>query len=106
MQRNFGKVLEIQDARRHSPAAVISLGILLAGTVNVTPDPKRRGFYEIADGSTVYYFYVSASSGTIFLLATWKSRLGRERQPAIAAAAPWTPQRARPVRETLRVQSE
>jgi len=72
MRMNFGEVLTIEDLGNHSAATVIELGILLAGTVNATPDLKRKGFYEVEDGSTVYYIHVSPLSGTIFFLATWK----------------------------------
>ena len=69
---NFGQKLEIQDLGNHPAVTVISLGILLAGTVNVTPDPKRKGFYELQGGSTIYYVCALPAGGTIFLLATWR----------------------------------
>jgi hypothetical protein len=72
MRMNFGEVLTIEDLGSHSVATVVGLGILLAGTVNVRPDLKRKGFYEVEDGSTVHYIHVSPVSGTIFFLATWK----------------------------------
>jgi hypothetical protein len=90
MRMNFGEVLRIEDLGKHSAATVIHLGILLAGPVNVAPDPKRKHFYEIQGGQTVYYIHVSPVTGTIFLLATWKSlagpgealiRSGRYRRP-------------------------
>jgi len=73
MRMTFGEVLTIEDLGKHSAATVIALGILLAGTVNVAPDPKRKCFYEVEDGSTVYYIHMSPVSGNIFLLATWES---------------------------------
>jgi hypothetical protein len=72
MRINFGEVFNIEDLGNHSAATVISLGILLAGTVNVTPDVKRDAFYEVENGSTVYYIHVSPFSGSIFFLATWE----------------------------------
>jgi len=84
MRMNFGEVLKIEDLGNHSVATVIELGILLAGTVNVTPDPKRKGFYEIEDGSTVYYFHVSPASGKIFLLATWENLAASQAEPQMA----------------------
>ena len=72
MRINFGEVLNIEDLGKHSAATVIGLGILLAGTVNATPDPKRKDFYEIDRGRTVYYIYRPTSDGTIFLVATWE----------------------------------
>jgi len=68
---NFGPVLEIEDLGNHHAATLIHLGILLAGPVNATPDPKREGFYEVEGGSTVYYIYVSPVSEAISLLACW-----------------------------------
>jgi hypothetical protein len=68
---NFGPVLEIEDLGNHHPAAVIQLGILLAGAVDVVADPKRKGVYEVEGGSAVYYIYVSPVSETISLLACW-----------------------------------
>ena len=73
MRMNFGEVLTIEDLGENSAATVIGLGILLAGTLNVTPDPKRKNFYGVEDGSTVYYIHMSPVSGTIFLLATWET---------------------------------
>jgi hypothetical protein len=72
MRMNFGRVIKIEDLGKHPAATVIGLGILLAGTVNVTRDPKRKAFYEIDGGRTVYYIHAASSSRTIFLLATWE----------------------------------
>jgi len=69
MKMNFGPRLEIQDLRNHPASVVIGFAILLAGTVMVKPDPKRKGFYEVEDGRTLYYFCVREDSKTIFLLA-------------------------------------
>ena len=74
MRINFGEVLKIEDLGKHSAATMVSLGLLLVGTMDVTPDPKRKGFYEIDDGRTAYYICVSPATGTIFLLATRESR--------------------------------
>jgi len=73
MKMDFGEVIEIEDLGNHPEATVIHLGILLAGTVNATRDPKRRCFYEIEGGSTVYYIYVSPLSGRISLIASWRN---------------------------------
>jgi hypothetical protein len=70
---NFGEVFEIRDLGKHSAVAVISLGIVLAGDVNVTPDSERKDFYEVQGGSTIYYIYVSPVTGSIDLIATWKN---------------------------------
>ena len=70
---NFGEVLQIQDLGNHPAGTVISLGILLAGEVNVTPDPRRKDFYEVESHAIVYYIHVSPVTGRIFLLAIWEN---------------------------------
>jgi len=101
MRMNFGEVVEIEDLGKHPAATVVNLGILLAGTVSATPDPKRKHFYEIEGGvtsrsvfgSTVYYVYLSPFSGKIFLIASWKNilppmpQLGAEGNLSVAAWA-------------------
>jgi hypothetical protein len=96
MRMNFGPVLEIEDLGNHHAATLIHLGILLAGTVNATPDPKRNGFYEVEGGATVYYIYVSPVSQTISLLACWTNVARCVPQLDVACAVqPRTPE-ARP----------
>ena|SRR5215469_15112720 len=73
MRMKFGEVFEIEDLGNHPAETVICLGILLAGTVNVTSDPKRKDFYEIYGGLIVYYVYVSPLSGKISFLASWRN---------------------------------
>jgi|SRR5215469_3905384 len=75
MRMNFGPKIEIRDLGNHPAVTVISLGFLLAKTVNVMPDPKRKGFYEVQGNSTIYYIWALPGGGTIFLLATWRNFL-------------------------------
>jgi hypothetical protein len=86
MRMNFGPVLEIEDLGNHHAATVIQLGILLAGSVDVVADPKRKGVYEVEGGSMVYYIYVSPVSGTISLLACWTNVPRRVSQLRVAGA--------------------
>jgi len=89
MRMSFGPAFEIEDLGNHHVATVLTLGILLAGPVDVTPDPKRRGFYEVEGGSTVYYIYVSPVSGTISLLAAWTNVVHPMPQVDVARAVHW-----------------
>jgi hypothetical protein len=73
MLMNFGHEPQIENLRQHSTEAVEKLQNLLAGAVDVTPDPKRKGFYELKAGSTVYYIDISPVTGTVFFLATWEN---------------------------------
>jgi len=77
IKMTFGDVFEIQDLRSHSAGTVMRLAFLLAGTVEVTPDPKRKNFYEVIGGSDVYYIHVSPVTGIIYLLAVWRNAVTR-----------------------------
>jgi hypothetical protein len=87
MRMNFGEVLVIEDLGNHSAATMISLTLLLVGTADATPDPKRKNFYEVEGGRTVYYIHVSPVTATIFLLATWESLPASAAQLRMANAA-------------------
>ena len=75
MRMNFGEVIEIEDLCNHPAATVVSLAIRLAGSVNVRPDPKRKGFYEVDGGSRVFYICVLPSRCKVLLLASWRNTL-------------------------------
>ena len=92
MRMKCGEVFEIEDLGNHPAETVVSLGILLAKSVNVTPDPKRKCFYEIEGGSTVYYVYVSPLSGTLSLLASWRN-VARDPCNNLKALVPLTNER-------------
>ena len=63
--------IEIEDLRHHPRKAVDVLRDSLLAGAELTPDPKRAGFYELHHDSTVYYIHVSPITGKIMLLATW-----------------------------------
>jgi len=43
--------------------------------VRVTPDSKRRGFFDLHHDGRTYYFYVYPSRRHVMLLAVWQSEL-------------------------------
>jgi hypothetical protein len=77
MRINFGEIIEIEDLGKHSALTVIRLGVLLAGTVAATPDPKRKNFYDVEEGSTIFYIYVSPANEKVFLIAAWEKSLAQ-----------------------------
>jgi hypothetical protein len=38
---------------------------------SLTPDPRHPGFFEIQDGTQVYYVHVVPESGKVLFLAAW-----------------------------------
>lgn len=71
--------MQIEDLQDHPEELVISLRNLLARGANVTPDPKRLGYYEVQSGARVYYINISPKTGRILLLATWPNQDETER---------------------------
>jgi hypothetical protein len=78
-QMHFGEAFEIRDLGSHTAATVTTLALLLAGTVDVRPDPKRKDFYKVVDGSQVYYIHVSPVTGIIYLLAVWQNAVAQSK---------------------------
>jgi hypothetical protein len=77
METLLERELQIEDVRNHPARAVNELRDLLSSGAVLQPDPKRSGFYELHDGSTVYYIHVSPATGKVILLATWPIFAGR-----------------------------
>jgi len=93
-QLHFGETFEIRDLGSHTPATVTTLALLLAGTVDVRLDPKRKDFYEVVDGSQVYYIHVSPVSGIIYLLAVWQNAVAKSNavfRPGIPCPEEYSP---------------
>jgi len=77
--------LQIEDLRNHPSETVLSLREVLESGAEVTPDPKRPGFYEVEDGARVYYICVTPPMGKILLLATWPSEHTLAEMSAVAS---------------------
>ncbi len=63
--------LRIENLRNYSPEMVEKLRELLAAGAQAQIDPRRKNFYEVENGSRVFYIHLSPVSGNVFLLATW-----------------------------------
>lgn len=77
MAATFGREIMIEDARKHPDGVVETLHNLLSSGAQAIPDPKRPGFYEINDGSQIFYIYDAPGSAKILLLATWPAESSR-----------------------------
>lgn len=62
---------EIEDLRGHPAGMLEDLREQLSECANMTPDPKRAGFYEVETANTTYYVSIVPSSGKVLLLAAW-----------------------------------
>lgn len=61
----------VEDARNHPAETLEHVRALLAAGSPAQPDPRRPHFYELENGSRVYYIYISPRGGKVMLLATW-----------------------------------
>ena len=74
------KEVKVDNLRNYSDDVVEKLrGLLLKGA-DADVDPQRKGFYDVYNGTRVFFIHISPVSGKVILLASWL----RER---VAAAA-------------------
>lgn len=63
--------LKIENLHNYPDELVEKLrGLLLTGT-EARPDPSRKGFYDVHNGTRVFFIHVSPVSGNVLLLASW-----------------------------------
>jgi hypothetical protein len=60
----------IDNPRNCPPLAVEDLRRILTQGAPATPDPHRKGFYDVEDGERVFFVHL-APNGNVWLLATW-----------------------------------
>jgi len=61
---------EIDNLRNYPADIVEKLRALLVAGAQVYPDPRRKEFYDVANGSRMFYIHLSPT-GEVWLLATW-----------------------------------
>ena len=72
------------DNLRNYPADLVEkLRALLVAGAEAYPDPRRKQFYDVANGSRIFYIHLSPT-GKVWLLATW---LKQSPYTAVANAA-------------------
>ena len=78
----------IEDLRNHPAAVIEKLRQLLVSGAEARPDPRRSGFYELANHCQVFYIHISPVTGKVWLLAIWP----REQPTTTCKAVGPTPQ--------------
>lgn len=63
--------LSIDNLRNYPDHTVEELCRLLAQGALAHADPRREDFYELDNGSRVFYIHVSPRGGKVLLLAAW-----------------------------------
>ena len=65
------KEVKVENLRNYSGEVVDKLRGLLLGGAEADMDPQRRGFYDVYNGTRVFFIHVSPVSGNVMLLASW-----------------------------------
>jgi len=66
MKRNT----QIDNLRNYPTEVVEKLRALLQTGANAYPDPHRQNFYDVENGSRMFYIHL-APNGRVWLLASW-----------------------------------
>lgn len=65
------KEVKVENLRNYSDEVVDKLrGLLLTGA-DADLDPQRKGFYDVYNGTRVFFIHISPVSGNVMLLASW-----------------------------------
>jgi len=80
----------IEDLRNHSAEVIEKLRGLLAGGAMAYPDPHRKNFYDVENGSRWFFIHM-APTGSVWLLASWlkeQKEMTAPASPELVAARP------------------
>ena len=79
----------IDNLRSYPTDIVEKLRALLVAGAQAYPDPRRKQFYDVENGSRIFYIHLSPT-GKVWLLATWVKQC-----PPLAVAHNAAPDQAR-----------
>jgi hypothetical protein len=61
----------VENARNYPPEIINELEQLLLAGGSASPDPRRRGFYDLENHKRIFFIHISPITGRVILLATW-----------------------------------
>jgi len=65
------KQVKVENLRNYSDDVVEKLRGLLMKGADADRDPQREGFYDVYNGTRVFFIHISPVSGNVMLLASW-----------------------------------
>ena len=71
MVLHLAEDVTIENLRNYPADTVANLHDLLANGALAHADPRHENFYEIENGSRIFYVFLSPASHKVILLATW-----------------------------------
>ena len=73
----------IENLGKYPAESVETLRQLLAKGAPAQPDSHRKDFYELQNGSRVYWIHISPVNGHVVLLAIWQKPSVASNSPAV-----------------------
>ena len=61
----------VNNVRSYPAEIVKELEQLLLAGGSATPDPRRKGFYDVENHGRTFFIHISPITGQVMLLATW-----------------------------------
>jgi streptogramin lyase len=86
MELRMNGNLRIDNLRNYPAEIVEKLRALLASGAHVYPDPHRRDFYDVENGSRTFFIHV-CPNGKVWLLASWVKSQQEQHAPSPAGVA-------------------
>jgi len=77
----------VENQRNYPSEIVESLRVLLTTGATAYADIHRENFYDVVEGSRVYFIHVSPLTNKVMLLATWETERQPKPQEAMAGCA-------------------
>jgi len=78
----------IVENQRNYPAEIVErLRVLLTTGATAYADIHRENFYDVVEGSRVYFIRISPLTNKVMLLATWLTEKQSKSQQAMAGCA-------------------
>ena len=77
----------IDNLRNYPSEVVEKLRALLKAGAHASPDPHRHDFYDVENGSRMFYIHLSPNGG-VWLLASWLKQAQVETRTVLATAHP------------------
>ena len=61
----------VDNARNYPPEIIRELEQLLLAGGSASPDPRRKGFYDLRNQERTFFIHISPITGRVVLLAVW-----------------------------------
>lgn len=87
MNTRLHGTVKVESLRNHSREDLRALEELFAKGADARGDAHHKDFYEVEDGSRVFYVFISPVSGRVILVAEWSKEKDQDTPTALVKRA-------------------